>query len=132
MEHLIGKCGFNCSLCGSHKESLKTNEDRQRISDGWHRYFGFQMDPQKLLQCDGCQVPQEENPIRYLNCKIRYFSKADMRVLIQLRSQIFLETAYRTSAIFFTARVSPACSSQKYMPELRSSPLSFSPSQTTR
>ena len=71
MKDPIGKCGFNCSRCGSYKENLKTNEDRQRISDGWHKYFGFRMDPQTLLRCDGCQVPQEEKPIRYINCRIR-------------------------------------------------------------
>ena len=71
MKDLIGKCGFNCSRCGSYKENLETVEDRQRISNGWFKYFGFRMNPQKLLRCDGCQASQEENPIRYINCKIR-------------------------------------------------------------
>ena len=71
MKDLIGKCGFNCSHCGSYKENLKTNEDRQRLSDGWHKYFGFRINPEKLLKCDGCRAPQEENPTRYINCNIR-------------------------------------------------------------
>lgn len=71
MKDLIGKCGFNCSLCGSYKDNLKTNKDRQEVSDGWHKYFGFRISPEKLLRCDGCQAPEEENPIRYVNCRIR-------------------------------------------------------------
>jgi len=71
MRDLIGKCGFNCGHCPSYKENLKTQEDRQRCSDGWHKYHGFRMKPEKLLRCDGCLAPDEEKPIRYINCLIR-------------------------------------------------------------
>lgn len=73
MTKLIAKCGFDCGRCSSYKGNLKTKRDRQSCSDGWHKYFGFRLSPGKLLRCEGCLVPSEENPVRYLKtgCRIR-------------------------------------------------------------
>lgn len=73
MHDLFAKCGFNCGHCPSYKENLKTDKDRQQCSDGWYRYHGFRFTPEKLVCCDGCQVPADENPVRYLRsgCYIR-------------------------------------------------------------
>lgn len=71
MKDLFAKCGVNCGRCPSYKENLQTDEDRQRCSDGWHKYLGFRLSPGKLRLCDGCQAPDDENPIRYQNCYVR-------------------------------------------------------------
>jgi len=71
MQELIAKCGNNCTRCSSYKDNLKTDEDRQRCSDGWYQYHGFRYSAEKLLLCDGCQVPDDEDPVRYINCLIR-------------------------------------------------------------
>jgi hypothetical protein len=68
---LYGKCGNHCSRCPSFRENLVTGEDRHRCSDGWLKYHGFRYSPEKLLRCDGCQTPDDENPVRYLNCLVR-------------------------------------------------------------
>jgi hypothetical protein len=68
---LYGKCGNQCSRCPSFRENLVTDEDRQRCSEGWLTYHGFRYSPEKLLRCDGCQAPDDENPVRYLNCLVR-------------------------------------------------------------
>jgi hypothetical protein len=68
---LFSKCGCNCGRCPSYKENLWTDEDRQRCSDGWHKYLGIRLNPGKLRLCDGCQAPDDESPIRYLNCYVR-------------------------------------------------------------
>lgn len=68
---LYAKCGNDCSRCPSFRENLVTDEDRQRCSAGWLKYHGFRYSPDKLLCCDGCQAPDDENPVRYLNCLIR-------------------------------------------------------------
>lgn len=65
MSDLFAKCGINCSRCPSYRENLKTDEDRQKCSDGWYKYFGFRLSPEKLLLCDGCQMPKDEKPVRY-------------------------------------------------------------------
>ena len=71
MKDLIGKCGCNCGRCPSYKANLRTDEDRQRCSDGWHRYLGFRLSPGKLRPCDGCQAPDDENRVRYQSCYAR-------------------------------------------------------------
>lgn len=71
MKDLFAKCGNNCGRCPSYKENLKTDEDRQRCSDGWEKYLGFRLSPGKLRLCDGCQAPDDENPVRYQNCYVR-------------------------------------------------------------
>jgi len=71
MRDLFSKCGCNCGRCPSYKGNLQTDEDRQRCSDGWHKYLGFRLSPGKLRLCDGCQTPDDENPVRYQNCYVR-------------------------------------------------------------
>ena len=71
MKDLFSKCGCNCGRCPSYKENLQTDEDRQRCSDGWYKYLGFRLSPGKLRLCDGCQAPDDENPVRYQNCYVR-------------------------------------------------------------
>ncbi len=71
MSDLFAKCGCNCGRCPSYRENLKTDEDRQRCSHGWEKYLGFRLSPGKLRLCDGCQAPDDENPVRYQNCYVR-------------------------------------------------------------
>ena len=67
----FSKCGINCGRCPSYKENLRTADDRQRCSDGWARYLGFRLTPGKLRPCDGCQAPDDEDPVRYQSCYVR-------------------------------------------------------------
>lgn len=73
MNDLIAVCGANCGHCPSYKNNVRTDEDRKRTSDGWHKYLGFRLSPEKLLRCDGCLMPTEENPVRYFKsgCYLR-------------------------------------------------------------
>ena len=71
MKDTIAPCGTNCGHCLSLRDNLRTDEDRQRCSDGWSKYLGFSLSPDKLLLCDGCQASDDENPVRYINCNKR-------------------------------------------------------------
>ena len=71
MRDLFSKCGCNCGRCPSYKENLQTDEDRQRCSDGWRKYLGFRLSPDKLRLCDGCQASDDENPVYYQSCYVR-------------------------------------------------------------
>jgi hypothetical protein len=68
---LYARCGNHCGRCPSFRQNLVTDEDRRRCSDGWLKYHGFRYSPEKLLRCDGCQAPDDEKPVRYINCLIR-------------------------------------------------------------
>ena len=73
MKDLFSKCGADCARCPAYKANVKSIEDRQRCSDGWHKYLGARLNVQRCY-CDGCQTPDDENPVlvygRY-GCKIR-------------------------------------------------------------
>jgi hypothetical protein len=72
-QDLFAKCGGRCSRCPAYKANVKTYEDRQRCSDGWHKYLGVRLDPDRCY-CDGCQTPDDEQPILVISkygCNIR-------------------------------------------------------------
>jgi hypothetical protein len=52
---------------------VSSYEDRQRCSDGWHKYLGARLHPDRCC-CDGCQTPDDEQPtlvIGKVGCNIR-------------------------------------------------------------
>jgi hypothetical protein len=69
MEPVITRCGYRCDLCLAYKPNVKKNPSNQQIlSDGWYKYFGFRIPPEKII-CDGCM---SENPILIdITCPVR-------------------------------------------------------------
>ena len=55
MKNLFGKCGFNCGHCPAYIANAKTLKDRRKCSDGWRRYFGVSLKPERCV-CLGCQA----------------------------------------------------------------------------
>ncbi len=59
MEPILTRCGYRCDLCLAFKPNIaKHPTDRQKLSDGWYKYFGFRIAPADLC-CDGCM---SDNP----------------------------------------------------------------------
>jgi hypothetical protein len=56
MEPIIAKCGYRCDLCPAYETNLKSDADKQRMSDAWARYCGFQVPPEQIQSCPGCIV----------------------------------------------------------------------------
>lgn len=53
------QCGYRCDLCLTYRPNLETDpSNQQKLSDGWYKYFGFRLLPEKIL-CHGCI---SENP----------------------------------------------------------------------
>jgi len=50
---IIARCGYRCDLCPAYKENIHGPEDLQRTSDGWFKYYGFRIPPDRI-RCDGC------------------------------------------------------------------------------
>lgn len=58
-KEVLTRCGYRCDLCLAYKPNIEAHpENRQILSDGWHRYFGFRI-PAEKIYCEGCM---EENP----------------------------------------------------------------------
>lgn len=69
MEPIVSRCGYRCDLCLAYRPNADARpENRQILSDGWHKYFGFRIPPEKI-SCDGClaehgQLIDEACPVR--------------------------------------------------------------------
>ena len=73
MKDLFAKCGVNCGHCPGYRKNAKTDEARQRCSDGWYRYLGARLKPERCY-CDGCQAPdpwKSGNILPVRSCVIR-------------------------------------------------------------
>jgi hypothetical protein len=69
MEPILTRCGYRCDLCLAYRPHATGHpENRQILSDGWYRYFGFRLPPSAIC-CDGCLA---ENPhLIDQNCPVR-------------------------------------------------------------
>ena len=75
MEKIIARCGYRCDLCPAFKENIRGEEDQQRVSDGWYRYYGFRIPPETIC-CDGCLAEECDRPRRIdPGCKVRLCAK---------------------------------------------------------
>ena len=73
MTELYAKCGATCSRCPAYRGNLQSYQDQQRCSDGWHKYLGVRLHPDRCT-CDGCQTPDHQQPtlvIGKYGCNIR-------------------------------------------------------------
>lgn len=53
MGEILSLCCFRCDLCLAYRRNIERKDQRQELSDGWHRYFGFRV-PVEDIGCDGC------------------------------------------------------------------------------
>ena len=53
-EAILTRCGYRCDLCLAYAPNIAhTPSNQQKLSDGWHAYFGFRILPDEI-HCDGC------------------------------------------------------------------------------
>ncbi len=56
MDEILSRCGYRCDLCLAYRPNIAANSaNRQTLSDGWHKYFGFRV-PAEAINCDGCMA----------------------------------------------------------------------------
>ena len=56
MEQIMSKCGYRCDLCPAYETNIKSDADRQRMSDAWAKYCGFEVPPETIKSCSGCSA----------------------------------------------------------------------------
>lgn len=70
-KEIISRCGYRCDLCPAYKLNIRNKEDQKKVSDTWHKYYGFRINPDRIT-CDGCLVDDSEGPNRITkNCAVR-------------------------------------------------------------
>ena len=70
MDPIIARCGYRCDLCPAYRENIHGQQDQQRASDGWFKYYGFRIPPEQL-RCDGCRDERPEARRIDATCPIR-------------------------------------------------------------
>lgn len=69
MELILTRCGYRCDLCLAYRPNVEQNPaNRQKLSDGWYKYFGFRLPPEAIC-CDGCM--SETPRLIDQNCPVR-------------------------------------------------------------
>lgn len=69
MRQILSLCGMRCDLCMAYRPNIEHHsENRQILSDGWYKYFGFRIPPEEL-GCGGC-FP-DEKPTLDSECKVK-------------------------------------------------------------
>ena len=64
-EEMISYCGFNCELCGARSDDPAV---RQKLVDGWLKFFGHEMYTAENVKCDSCL---SDGKIADKQCQIR-------------------------------------------------------------
>jgi hypothetical protein len=71
MEEQTGFCGYRCGMCPAYKDNVTGDEDRQKVSDGWFKHYGFRIPPEEIC-CDGCLAEDSGVPRRIdPECEVR-------------------------------------------------------------
>ena len=69
MKQILSLCGMRCDLCMAYRPNLEGHpENRQILSDGWHKYFSFRIPPEEI-QCDGCF--SDGKPTQDSTCEVK-------------------------------------------------------------
>jgi hypothetical protein len=53
VDEMIGYCGYDCGTCAARSDDPAV---RQRLVDGWRKYFGHQSYTAENVRCDGCRA----------------------------------------------------------------------------
>jgi hypothetical protein len=97
MNQILSHCGFRCDLCLAFKPNIEKNpQNKQKLSDGWYKYFGFRIPP-KDIYCEGCMsetsnLLDKECPVRpcVIEKKIIHCGNCDQYICDKLQERIVI------------------------------------------
>jgi hypothetical protein len=62
---MIGYCGYDCASCAARSDDVAL---RQKLVDGWRKYFGHECYTAENVKCDGCR---SDGVVADKECKVR-------------------------------------------------------------
>lgn len=63
-------CGYKCDLCKAYTKNIKKNDERQKLSDVWHKYYDLDI-PIDEIACDGCRSKKKDAKLIDEECPVR-------------------------------------------------------------
>ena len=61
----LGRCGYRCDLCAARSDDAGL---RQKMVDGWRKYWGHERYTAENVRCDGCLA---QGRLADTNCEVR-------------------------------------------------------------
>lgn len=58
MEGMLSKCGYRCNRCLAYEANFKGEVDQKRMSDALAKYYDFEIPPEEVKACRGCQASE--------------------------------------------------------------------------
>ena len=52
-KEILTRCGYRCDLCLAYQDNIETDDQREFLSDTWHKIYGFRI-PAQEIYCEGC------------------------------------------------------------------------------
>ena len=69
VKEVLARCGYRCDLCLAYKGNIEKGDEREYLSDTWHKIYGFRIAAQDIY-CEGCL--SSDNPkLIDVNCPVR-------------------------------------------------------------
>lgn len=65
MKTMLGHCGYDCSKCAARSDDPRI---RQRLVDGWRKFFGHERYTVDNVRCDGCRA---DGRLADTECQVR-------------------------------------------------------------
>jgi hypothetical protein len=59
-KEILTRCGYRCDLCLAYKDNINKDDQREFLSDTWHKIYGFRI-PASEIYCDGCITSNDTN-----------------------------------------------------------------------
>jgi len=59
MAEVVAKCGYRCDLCAAYEANFRGEADSERIRAAFKKYYGFDVPPDAIKACVGCQAATE-------------------------------------------------------------------------
>lgn len=53
-EEILALCGYKCDLCQFYTKNIKSERDKERVSQDFNRIFGYDIKPEDV-ECVGCK-----------------------------------------------------------------------------
>jgi len=47
-KEILARCGYRCDLCLAHKDNIEQNDQREFLSDTWHKIYGFRIPAKEI------------------------------------------------------------------------------------
>lgn len=68
-KEILTRCGYRCDLCLAYKDNIATDDQREFLSDTWHKIYGFRIPAQEIycegcISCDNPKLIDNECPVR--------------------------------------------------------------------